>query len=101
MVGSADPGVSLKIFKTFKCIEVEGTWWLVADMRLQCYDGAWWGYAVYAGVMGGLFTAGLPITITLILWRHRQVLGEAATIEKWGFLYEVGGRVSVAAVLRS
>ena len=29
----AYPGVSLKIMKMFKCVEVEGQHWLVADMR--------------------------------------------------------------------
>ena len=36
-------GVSLKIMGVFRCVEVEGTSWLAADMRLQCYTGQWIG----------------------------------------------------------
>ena len=42
----AYPGVSLKILRTFKCLEVEGVWYLEVDMRLQCYEGDWYGYAM-------------------------------------------------------
>ena len=40
------PGVALKIMRLFRCMEVEGESWLVADMRLQCYTGEWAGYVV-------------------------------------------------------
>jgi hypothetical protein len=33
----AYPGVSLKVLRLFKCREIEGVWWLAADMRLRCY----------------------------------------------------------------
>ena len=75
--------------KTFKCVEVEGDSWLVADMRLQCYRGDWYGYALYAFVMGLLFTAGLPAVILVILLKNRMRLSRPAVLEKWGFLYEV------------
>ena len=39
-------GVSLKIMRMFRCVEVEGTAWLAADMRLQCYTKEWIGYAM-------------------------------------------------------
>ena len=34
--------------KMFDCVKIEGVWWLSADMRLQCYRGDWYGYALYA-----------------------------------------------------
>ena len=36
-------GVSLKIMRLFRCESIEGTAWLAADMRLQCYTGEWFG----------------------------------------------------------
>ena len=37
-------GVSLKIMRLFRCVEIDGVFWLAADMRLQCYTGQWTGY---------------------------------------------------------
>ena len=91
----SDPGVSLKIMKTFKCVEVEGEWWLVADMRLKCYEGDWYGYAAYAFLMGLVFTVGLPTVILVIMLKNRLALAQPSVVEKWGFLYEVGFRPSV------
>jgi hypothetical protein len=39
----AYPGVALKIMRMFRCVDIEGTHWLAADMRLQCYTGRWFG----------------------------------------------------------
>ena len=36
-------GVSLKIMRLFRCEAIEGTFWLAADMRLQCYTSEWVG----------------------------------------------------------
>ena len=36
-------GVSLKIMRLFRCVEIEGVAWLAADMRLQCYTAEWTG----------------------------------------------------------
>ncbi len=33
--------VSVKIFRLFKCVRVDGTYYLVADMRLECYTSTW------------------------------------------------------------
>ena len=40
----AYPGVALKVMQTFHCQNVEGTSFLIADMRLQCYTPEWFGY---------------------------------------------------------
>ena len=37
-------GVALKIMQMFRCLEVDGVYWLQADMRLQCYTSQWAGY---------------------------------------------------------
>lgn len=54
---------SVKIAKLFRCVEVDGAYWLYADMRLQCYDSRWAGYALYGAVMAVLFTAGRTCTM--------------------------------------
>ena len=54
--GFSSSGVSLKIMRMFRCVEVEGTAWLAADMRLQCYTSEWIGYAseVQPSAMGAM-----------------------------------------------
>jgi uncharacterized membrane protein YgcG len=90
----AYPGVSLKILRMFRCREIEGRYWLVADMRLQCYTRRWGGYAVYAVLMMVVYVIGLPITIFMILFRRRhRLFGESSERArlKFGFLYVVYG----------
>jgi hypothetical protein len=91
----AYPGVSLKVLRLFKCREIEGVYWLAADMRLRCYDGRWAGFAIYGLVMAALYIVGLPAAVLWILWRRRHKLfGSptdafvASTRETFGFLYE-------------
>ena len=45
----------------------------------------------YAGIMGLLFTAGLPCTIAFILIKNRDRLKDEKFKEDWGFLYETFG----------
>ena len=39
----AYPGVALKVMQMFSCRHIDGTYWLVADMRLQCFTSEWAG----------------------------------------------------------
>jgi hypothetical protein len=87
----AYPSVSIKIFRLFNCVAVEGRYWLTADVRLQCYTREWYGYAIYGLVMAVVYVAGLPITIFAILLRHRNTLygpGSDVTLQRYGFLYD-------------
>ena len=40
----AYPGVALNVMRMFHCVAVEGTSYLAADMRLECYTSTWAGY---------------------------------------------------------
>ena len=76
----------------YRCIEVEGRYWLGADMRLECYTPQWAGYAVYGIVCGLLYIVGFPLGVFVILCRNRQSLFDdkvPLTRVKYGFLYEV------------
>jgi hypothetical protein len=66
-------------------------------MRLRCFTREWFAYALYAGIMGALYVAGLPLTIAIILVKRRRVLfgdGSASTRRVYGFLYEAYGPVA-------
>ena len=90
----AYPSVSLKVFRVFKCVRVEGVWYMAADMRLRCFTGRWYTYATYASVMGAVYVFGFPLAITIILVRRRRTLfgdGSADTMRVYGFLYDAYG----------
>lgn len=90
----AYPSVSVKIFRLFNCVKVEGHYWLDADMALQCFTLRYWGYALYALTMVVVFVVGLPLGIFLVLWRRRAHLhgpGSEETMHRFGFLYEAYG----------
>ena len=40
----AYPGVALNVMRMFHCVQVNSQYFLVADMRLQCYTSQWAGY---------------------------------------------------------
>ena len=91
-------GVALKIMQLFHCVNIEDQYWLAADMRLVCYDGKWFGYAVYGAVCGVLYIVGFPLAVLVLLYRRRRELfGSpddalvASTRARFGFLYEAYG----------
>ncbi len=86
-------GVSLKILRLFRCREIDGVSWLEADMRLQCYTTEWTGYAIYGVIMCVVYVFGLPLLVSILLFRRRHALFGAdaaatANLAAFGFLYE-------------
>ena len=74
------PSVSMKLFNLFKCREVEGVYYLAADMRLVCFDRVWVAYAAYGIGMIGLYVVGLPVAMFVMLFRRRgSLFGENST----------------------
>ena len=73
-------------------------YYLVADMRLQCYTAEWTVYSIYCAVMIGLYVGGLPVVILALLYRSRRTLfgpDSAVTMKRLGFLYDVRGVIAV------
>ena len=93
----AYPSVSTKILRLYNCRLVEGEYWLVADMRLQCFSAEWLAYAIYGAVMCVLYVGGLPLGILYVLFKRRKTLfgpGSEATMRTYGFLYDSYGPVA-------
>ena len=59
-----------------------------ADLREQCFTPAWWALALYAGIMATVYTAGLPLLLTLWLRRYRHKLDSPKALAHVGFLYQ-------------
>ncbi len=98
LLGTPLAGVALKVMRMFRCVEMEGAYWLAADLRLRCYDGAWVGYALYASIFGVIYVIGFPLGVFVLLFRRRHKLFGAAndpfvatTRAQFGFLYESYG----------
>ncbi len=84
--------------QVFNCRDVNGVWYLVADMRQECYTGEWVAIAAYALVMIAVYVVGLPLAVLVILYRNRtHLFGDPAlddqaklVQDKYGFLYRCG-----------
>lgn len=80
------PGVSSMILRTFVCKKVEGTYFLLADFRLQCFDSTWYKYAGYGAVMVAVYPIGIPLFLFFMLYKYRTQLNDPAVRAQVGCL---------------
>ena len=85
------PGISVKLCRIFQCVQVGDDWWLVADMRLQCFDPQWSFMAFLSSIMLVLYTLGLPLGMAMWLWKNRRRLHRTSVENNLGFLYLMYG----------
>eukprot|EP00944_MAST-04C_sp_MAST-4C-sp1_P003884 g3884.t1 len=69
-------GMSTRIFRLFKCREVQGVWYLTADYTVQCRAGDWNRYAAVAVACIFLYVLGIPGVQWYVLYRNRKCLYE-------------------------
>ena len=74
-------GVSTKIFRLFKCREVQGRYYLVADFSVECYVGTWWNYGGVAILCIILYVVGVPMMQLFALLRNREHLHETSALD--------------------
>jgi len=68
------PGIVARVFTTFKCRNIGGKRYLVADYSVVCGEG---DHAAMSGVMflfAGIYVIGIPVGSILILYRNKQLL---------------------------
>jgi len=71
------PGLSTKIFVMFKCKSFEGieaTSLLVRDYSVHCYEEEHLFFTAVAGIFLGLYIAGIPLTMFLLMWKNKKHL---------------------------
>ena len=67
-------GVSIRIFRLFKCREIQGIWYLTADYSIECFSPAW-TTASAVGITGiALFVIGIPVAEFALLFVNRKYL---------------------------
>ena len=76
IVYSIYTGVATKMFLLFKCEEIQGTWYLVADYRITCYDGEYNGYRNLAILGIVVYVFGILFGILGLLFYNKKYLYE-------------------------
>ena len=62
----------VKLFRWVKCTNVEGVWYLEAQLGMQCLSSEWWLYIAAACVCTALFVIGIPLGLVVILWQRKN-----------------------------
>jgi len=62
----------------WKCTQVEGTWFIDADLRLECQGAVWEGMSAAAGIFFVLYPFGIPACFCVALFLNRGLLKDAA-----------------------
>jgi hypothetical protein len=70
-------GVSTRIFRLFKCADIQGTWYLTSDYTVTCFEGKWTASSILAYVCMVVFVVGIPLGQFVILYRNRHYIDEA------------------------
>ena len=73
------PGLGVKIFRVFKCREIDGIQYLNADFSQICFEGAHAILAVAAGVFMVLYLIGIPVWTYWRLRQHREAIASRET----------------------
>ena len=76
------PGLSTKIFQMFNCKSFEGietTSLLVRDYSVHCFGEEHLFFTAVAGVFLGVYIAGIPLTMFLLLWKNKQHLHDTTS----------------------
>ena len=78
------PGLSVKIFSVFKCVEVDsGEFFLANDMSIQCFKPLYNSYATVAVICVAFYVIGIPTLSLLVLYKNRKIISSSAkTLKK-------------------
>ena len=76
IVYSIYTGVATKMFILFKCEEIQGTWYLMADYRITCYDDEYNRYRTLAVLGIIVYVFGILFGILGLLFYNKKYLHE-------------------------
>ena len=80
------PGLSVKIFTIFKCVELDkGKFYLMQDLSVRCYDSEWNAAAAVAAVCIIVYVIGIPAVTFVLLYRNRHIIMEGTPEEQDAF----------------
>ena len=65
------------MFRLFKCVNIQGQWYLTADYNIICTGDEYNKHVILAVIGIIVFTAGIPLFIYILLLRNRKYLHES------------------------
>jgi len=74
-------GIVSRIFRLYKCKEVEGFLYLEEDYTIKCWVGDYTIYAIIGIIYAVLYVLGLPLLQGMILFKHRKNLHKDTCID--------------------
>jgi hypothetical protein len=85
------PGLCSKLFRVFKCVEINGRIYLAADLSVECWTGKHQQYSTYALIFIAVYVLGIPLWLWSCLYRHRNEImanpDNPSIRARWGQLY--------------
>jgi len=82
------PFICSTVLQLFNCREIEGTWFISADVSLVCYDDTYFLYAYVGLAAFAMYVVGIPFVLYLILKHNEDKLwSDSHTMERYGVLY--------------
>ncbi len=75
------------VFQYFNCHPIHSKSFLKADYSIECWVGSYNSFLFYVILIGGLFTIGFPLSISLYIRKHRRELYTPKIQSRIGFLY--------------
>jgi hypothetical protein len=83
------PGLGTKIFRVFKCTDLDGTMLLEADLGVKCWEGEHMQTVGFAIFFLLLYVVGIPLATTLLLYRRQRssTLYHPDSIDIFGSLF--------------
>ena len=81
------PAVSSNVLRLYVCTDIDGTSWLLTDLRVQCYTSQWKTYAFASLSLVLLYPIGIPTFFFALLRMNRSQLSEDRLKVQLGFLY--------------
>jgi len=82
------PSVSSTILKYFVCREINGSYWLLADLNMLCGPGIWLDNLPYTALFVLVYPIGIPAMFFILMFRRRTKLRRVNTIQTYSFLYQ-------------
>lgn len=81
------PGIVKNCFSTVSCYEIESEYYILEDLKIQCWNEKHWNYVYLFTIPGfSLWVAFVPSAILYILIKKRKMINNPNFKSRLGFL---------------
>ena len=81
------PSLSSTVLRQHVCLTIDNTYWLLTNLRVQCYTSDWYYYSYVSIPFIILYPIGIPLFFFMLLASNRKSLMERRVQAQLGFLY--------------